>query len=110
MKIPSDDEPVIRPKDVMYDVIANTTEQDEGNLLEAMHASPGMKTCVSFCCGCSSTSTLHTLQQCKEHLRQQSKLHVPMGAQLYTDIVVRRTHVVKNAVKEATRTGLIHPS
>ena len=34
MKIPSDDEPVIRPKDEVYDITANTTEQDEGNLLE----------------------------------------------------------------------------
>ena len=61
-----------------------------------------------FCCGYSSTSTLHTLKQCIEHLRQQSKLHIPTGdddwsALPRTDIVIRGTHLVKDAVKEAKK-------
>ena len=49
------------------------------------------------------------MQECIEHLRQESKLHVPTddddwSAQLRTDIVVRRMHLIKDAVKEAKKT------
>ena len=60
-------------------------------------------------CGYSSTSTIsYTLEQCIEHLRQQSGVHIPeddadWGIQTRTDVVIRRTHLVKDAIKEAKK-------
>jgi len=56
----------------------------------------------------SSTPTPCTLKQCIEHLRQESGVLIPesdddWSKQKRTDVVIQRTHIVKDTIKEAKK-------